>query len=366
MSFPLSLETTYDELMAYKMANIDNSLDKREVTSMIFNATAANSLESVQMLFTMANLTNMLFADTAPREELVRRAAERGMSPSPSTPAIRKGVFNIDVPIGSRFSIENVNYTVLEKIDPLVLGEFTLEAETAGTIGNAYSGTLIPISYISGLSTATLTDILIPGEDEESTEAFRTRYFDSFQAAAFGGNRADYKSKVNSIPGVGGVRIYRAWNGGGTVKLVIVDSQFKPASSILVDNVQEIMDPLSLQGEGIGIAPIDHIVTVVSAGSEIVDVGLTITYESGYSWPDVEQQVKNAIDEYFDSLSEVWASASTYQDDQSDTIVRISQIEFRILTIPGILDITNTTLNGVSSNLTIDKEDIPIRGNVVG
>lgn len=362
----IRLDTTYEELMDYKMNNISDELDKREVTSMIFNATAANSGESVQMLFVMSNMSDMLFADTAPREYLSRRAAERGLIPEPATFAVRKGVFNIDVPIGSRFSIENINYTVTEKIDPLVNGEFQLLAETPGIVGNIYFGTLIPVSYISGLETAQLTDILIPGEDEESTESLRKRYFDSFNAAAFGGNRADYKTKVNAIPGVGGVRIYRAWNGGGTVALYIVDSQFKEASSVLIEQVQQIIDPIGLEGEGVGLAPIDHIVTVFSAIPTSIDVALTITYEVGYTWVDIEQQVKGAIDAYFEEISEIWASASTYQEDENPSIVRISQIESRIINIPGVVDITNTLLNGNPSNVTVPKQNIPIRGNVSG
>ena len=54
--------------------------------------------------------------------------------------------------------------------------------------------------------------MVIPGEDEEDTEVFRQRYMDSLNAQAFGGNRADYLEKVNAIPGVGGVKVYRVWN----------------------------------------------------------------------------------------------------------------------------------------------------------
>lgn len=42
-----------------------------------------------------------------------------------------------------------------------------------GIIGNQYLGQMIPIEYIDGLETATLTEILIPGEDEEDTEVLR-------------------------------------------------------------------------------------------------------------------------------------------------------------------------------------------------
>ncbi|MGO0916431.1 hypothetical protein ACTPEM_25475, partial [Clostridioides difficile] len=42
-------------------------------------------------------------------------------------------------------------------------------------------------------------------------------------------------------------------------------------------------------------------------------------------------------------------------------IVRISQIETRLLSIDGVLDITNTMINEVKSNLTIDSNSIVVR-----
>ena len=40
--------------------------------------------------------------------------------------------------------------------------------------------------------------------------------FDSMDAQSFGGNVADYKERVNAMNGVGGVKVYPVWNGGGT------------------------------------------------------------------------------------------------------------------------------------------------------
>ena len=91
-------------------------------------------------------------------------------------------------------------------------GKYEITCETAGEVGNDYGATVIPIEYVDGLETCTITALLIPGEDEEDTEVFRQRYFDSLNAQAFGGNQIDYTEKVNAIPGVGGVKVYRAWN----------------------------------------------------------------------------------------------------------------------------------------------------------
>ncbi|MEL0873559.1 phage tail protein, partial [Clostridioides difficile] len=53
-------------------------------------------------------------------------------------------------------------------------------------------------------------------------------------------------------------------------------------------------------------------------------------------------------------------------EDEENLIVRISQIETRLLSIDGVLDITNTMINSIASNLNVDKDSIVLRGEVVG
>ena len=111
--------------------------------------------------------------------------------------------------MNTRFSIGELNYYVSADRGS---GKYEITCETAGEAGNDYTGTVIPIEYVDGLETCSISAVVIPGEDEEDTEVFRQRYMDSLNAQAFGGNRADYLEKVNAIPGVGGVKVYRVWN----------------------------------------------------------------------------------------------------------------------------------------------------------
>jgi uncharacterized phage protein gp47/JayE len=355
-------DITYEDLLQQKLDAIDDDIDKRE-GSIVFNALAGNSVEAQLLYIALDSILNETFADTATRENLIKRAAERGLSPEPATKARLKGVFNIDVPIGSRFSSDDFNYQVIERV---AQGEFVLECETPGNEGNLYFGTLVPIEYIDGLTSAELTEVLIPGEDEEETEVFRERYFNSYDSTAFGGNRKDYKDKVGALQGVGGVRVYRAWNGGGTVKLVIINSQFEAPTQTLIDEIQEAVDPMEQQGEGVGIAPIDHIVTVFPVNQTSIDITLNITYQNGWTWADIEANVQSTIDGYFKELAEEWAKSKDYAGDHTGVIVRISQIETRLLGVAGVMDIADTLLNGGTSNIQLDKESIPIRGVAIG
>ena len=46
------------------------------------------------------------------------------------------------------------------------------------------------------------------------------------------------------------------------------------------------------------------------------------------------------------------------------TVVRISQIENKILGVPAVLDIADTTLDGLPQNIQMEEDKIPILGEV--
>lgn len=346
---------TFESILQRMLSRVPDTLDKRE-GSIIYNALAPAALELQNMYIELDVILNETFADTASRENLIKRAAERGVTPDKATYAILKGEFNIDVPIGSRFSCDDLNYTTLEKIED---HKYKLQCETLGVEGNKHFGQLIPTEYIDKLETAELIELLIPGEDEEETESLRQKYYNTLESESFGGNVADYKEKVNKISGVGGVKVYRAWNGGGTVKLVIINSNFEKPSNELINSTQTIIDPLQNQGEGLGIAPIGHVVTVDGVSSETINIASTITYQEGWNFEASKPYIEKAIDDYFSELNKTWA-------DNDNLIVRISQIETRLLNVAGILDIANTSINGVQENYVADKDSILKRGEIVG
>lgn len=350
---------TYEAIMARVLARVSPDTDTRE-GSVIWDATAPASLEMAILYSALDFILSATFADTAPRPYLIKRAAERGLAPKPATSAVFRGEFDKEVAIGSRFSLENLNYIVTERIEETgALFAYRVQCETPGAIGNTLFGSLIPIEYIDGLTSAELSELLIPGADEEETEAFRRRYMDSLKSQAFGGNIADYEEKVLALPGIGAVKVFPTWNGGGTVKLVVLDSAYGVPTDDLIMDVQDAIDPPDGHGEGLGLAPIGHTVTVEGARSAAVDISLTLTYQAGWDWAVTEGYVLEAIDAYFGELARDWQGADALT-------VRVSQIETRILDCPGITDIRDTLLNGTAGNLTLDAVHIPVRGVVSG
>lgn len=351
---------TFDFIMQRMLNRVPNNIDKRE-GSIIYDALAPACAEIAQLYIELDLTYRLTFADTATGVYLTRRAMERGIIRRDATKAIRLGKFYnsdndlMDVPLNSRYSIDGAIFKVTKQQS---LGNFEMECETAGTIGNILFGDMMPLENVQGLRRAELADILIPAEDVETDEQLRKRYFESLNATAFGGNVADYQQKTLAIHGVGAVKIFPVWNGGGTVKVVFLDSEFNNPSQTLIDLVQTTLDPTQNNGEGLGLAPIGHVVTVKGVDEVNIDISFTLTFESGYTWADVEEQVNLAIEGYFLSLKQNWQSGDTL-------VVRISQIESQILNVTGIVDITGTTLNGGTINITLQTEEIPKIGTVI-
>lgn len=349
---------TFESIMESLLERVPSSMDKRE-GSVIWDALAPCAVELQNAYIALDTILNETFADTATLFYLKKRAAERGVNQIMATKAILQGEFtpsDLELSIGARFSCDKLNYIITEKVRD---GVYKLECETAGIEGNTYFGTLIPIEYVEGLETANLTELLIPAEDDEDVESLRQRYFDSLTSQAYGGNIADYKEKTKAIQGVGAVKVTPVWNGGGTVKLTIMDSTFSVPSEELVEAVKIAADPYPNEGKGYGFAPIGHVVTVNGVETVTVNINTNITYQSGWSWDSTKSYILKAIDDYFGEVSREW-------EDSNNLIVRISQLESKILACEGVLDIQGTTLNSSTSNLSLAANEIPVRGTVNG
>lgn len=403
-------DRTYETLVKRALARVPPTMDKRE-GSMVFNGVAPSMAELAQLYIGLDFVFKATYILTAPREYLIKRASDRNMAPYPASAAVYRAEFNQEVPEGTRFSCEDVNFIVTGRMAPeddTSTGlSHRVTCETVGAATNHYSGPLIPVEYLDGLTRAELVELLIPGDDEEETEKFRQRVLDSFQSQAFGGNQADYREKVLAIPGVSAVKVHPVWNEdlrpasfvpgeevtawyeasvgaleasvaawltgvytaashklltvGGAVRLVIMASNDAAPTETLLEEVQNRIDPTQNAGEGLGLAPIGHVVRVEGVTPEPVDVELHLTYAPGWSWEAVKSYVEGVIDNYFVELAKTWASSDFL-------VVRISQIESRILAgcATMITDIGGTKINGVESNLALDADSVPVRGEVSG
>lgn len=350
----LYADNEFDDVMGNLMSRVPDDIDKRE-GSVIYDALAPVAIELMLLYYEYFDTVKNSFGITADRPSLILRALDRDVHIKEATHSIVKGVFNREIPQGYRFNYEKLNFRVEDYLgvdEKRNLYLYKLRAEEPGAIGNVAFGNLTPIDEIGNLSYAKIEGVLTPGADAEDTEAFRRRYYDSIKRSDYGGNIEDYKRKVTAIDGVGAVKVYPVWNGGGTVKLVIQNSEYKTPSKEMIDDVQTKVDPVMNHGKGMGIAPIGHTVTVT--GAVRMPIKVKTTYEKAVSSDQsvIEGKIQSKINRYMEELAEKWWESTA-------TIIRISRIESLILEVDGVIDVKNTSINGKEENLQLNDEAYP-------
>lgn len=346
-------DQTYEALLERMLERVPEGLDKRE-GSIIYDALAPAAAELAQMYVELEVNNNLFFPDTAEGEYLERSIAWTGITRQPAGKAqlgarfYASGNLPLDIPLGSRFSLGLLHYNAAEKLAP---GTYRLESETAGTEGNQYSGVLLPVDYIPGLARGEVTALLVPGTDAERDEALRQRFFDSARRPATSGNKYHYMEWAQQIQGVGGARIFPLWAGPKTVKVVIVNTEHRPASALLVSEVQQYIDPAPGMGEGQ--APVGAVVTVEAAAGKVVDVSAKVTLAAGY-----------ALQPVVDAFT---AGLEKYRKEKAFNATYISQsvIGALLLDTEGVMDYSGLKLNGGTANIALQETEVPLFGNVL-
>lgn len=333
---------TEEVILQRMMDRVPSSMDKRE-GSIIHDALAPTAIEHQLLYIDLDTFLREVFTDKASREYLVKRAAERNIIPHPATAAVWKASFTpkaLEVENGTRFNCDNLNLAVTRKIDD---GIYELTCETAGSIGNGCQGKLIPINYVTGLETAELAELVIPGNDEEETEAFRERYLTILRKPSTSGNIYDYYNWAMACKGVGAAKIFPLAYGPGTVKVVIADEDKTAATPALLKVVKDYIEEMR---------PIGATVTIASAEEMPVNVMGRVKLKNGINLGEAQVAFRKAFDAFL-------------KDNAFDiSYVGYARIGNILLETAGVEDYTDLTINGYDHNIELTDEQIAVIGTV--
>jgi len=344
---------SYSSILQRMLDSVPDDVDKRP-GSVIYDALAPAAMELASVYSSLDVILGNIFAKTADGEYLEAKVADFGLTRNVASSAVRKGMFYdssgnpFDIPIGSRFSNGGLNYIVISR---LTIGQFEISCETAGAVGNQSFGTLLPLDYIPGLSAASLADVLIPGDDEETDDELRARFLQQVSQPSTSGNKADYMKWALDVDGVGGSEVIPLWNGPGTVKVVIIDSSKQPASIQLIQNVQNYICPISQTGDGQ--APVGANVTVAAATAVTINVTASIVLDGSRSLSQINSDFDAALVDYISSLAFA-----------ADPSVKSAKVGALLLNVQGVQDYSNLVLNGNPGNVMIGSGAVAVKGTV--
>ncbi len=351
-------DMTFNRLLEEGKAQISDDILKGE-GSLVHNALAVMAFELEKLYIQADYIMRQADPARADYENLVTLAAARAIFPEEATCAQVRMVADADVPSGARFSLSAHSYVVVEELGDMV-HSYLMQCEQPGSSSNGLSGKLTPITHVDGLTRAEITEILVAGRDADGRDALYRKYMNSFRESSFGGNVTEYKEHLTAFEGIGGAKIYPVWDGPGTVRCVLIGSDYRPVSGYLVEQIQQAMCPAP--EAGYGIAPIGHRVTVVSVTGVEINLETQVTFRNGYSWEILREQISDAVREYLVSVCREWPSGGP--DDHGT--VYVSRTEAAILGVKGVKDVAGTRINGAEGNLVLGSDEVPIPGEVIG
>lgn len=330
-------EMTYENILQQMLSHVTSDVDKRE-GSVIYDALAPAAYFLADQYFQLEHFLDLVLPDTAVGEYLDRVVSGYGVTRKAASAAVRKIIASGAVSIGTRWAIHNVVYKVISQLEE---NTYEAECEETGSIGNLYSGTLEPLSLISGV-TAELTDIIQEGTDEETDTALRQRLYGKVQQPATSGNAYHYRQWALEVPGIGDAKVFPLDSGPGTVTVLIVDADHKINTS-MEQTVSEYMET---------VRPIGASVTISSPEKCAVAVNANLLLDGTKTLSDVITAFKSNLGDYLDSLI------------FKDYRVSYAKVGSILLSTDGVQDYDNLRLNDTTGNVTVGTKEIPILGAV--
>ncbi len=330
--------------------NVKNTVDKTQ-NSLVHDALSPAAIEFALMYMELEEVANKLDVENLSGEELERFIYQRtGIERKPATKATTvvtiSGQEGAKISKGDLVGADTVNFISIEDKTIGPTGQMTVlvECEIPGTVGNVPTGAIryFPVS-IPGLTSVTNLEPVVNGYDAESDEELRQRYYKKIRTPSISGNKHHYIQWAKEITGVGDARVVPLWNGPGTVKVVIIDSNKQPASNDLVQAVKEHIEEER---------PIGANVTIVSAVSHPIYIELTEIIDEMHTIQQIREKIEENIKKY---LKEIAFKAN---------FISYAQIGKTILETEGVLDYSGLTINENISNISLGYEEVPVLGEV--
>lgn len=293
-------------------------------------------------------------------------AKEVGLSRKPANAASGSvtvtGIAGTRIPVGFIFAVPAIGETAATEyrvtsstiISPDGTADVPIEAVIPGTAGNAIADTIVIMATpMTGITGITNPDPITGGTEEESDDELWQR-IDAVNISAgnsFVGNDADYKRWAEEVSGVGTALVIPEWNGAGTVKIVLLDSNGEIANAAIVAAVYDyIVSPNNRLERK---APIGATVTVAAPMRLEISYAFVLTLAAGYD-------VETVVDVFKAELLRYYAEA------KDEGIVRYTRVAAVLAGITGVLDYSGLTMNEATANISIDEDEYPVTGTVTG
>ena len=132
--------------------------------------------------------------------------------------------------------------------------------------------------------------------------------------------------------------------------MVITSAENDEVSTELVKSVKEILDPVKTEGQGDGLAPVGHIVSVNSVNLKGVTINIDWLLQNGADEATVTIKANDIIKDYIKEVNAKW-------EDNTSLTISSYQLIARLAEIKEIQDIASLTFGDNTTRILEAKED---------
>ncbi|MBU3098752.1 MULTISPECIES: baseplate J/gp47 family protein [Clostridium] len=342
------MNDTSKVIQARLLSNIDDTYDKTE-GSFVYDVEKPLSIELETAYADQNSILDLGFADTSTGIYLNKIVGAYGITRKLATysgnPVTVVGAVGTVINIGDKVASDTVNFTFIESktIGATGIANVNVKCEMVGTVGNVAIGAIkyFPVT-LAGLISVTNTEALTSGYEEETDEQLRERYWEKVRSPSTSGNSAQYKLWAMSVVGVGDAKVTPLWNGNGTVKVAIIDSNKREADTELITLVSKYIED---------VRPIGATITVLSGIEKDINISVKLSIDTNkYTIETVTMAIKDSLTQYFKNI----AFLTTY--------VSYAKIGNLLFNVNGVLDYNNLLINNGVINVEIADEEIAVLG----
>ncbi len=330
-------DRTYETLMKEALSIITSDIDKQE-GSLIMTALSPCIYKLAETYVQLDALIDLVSGDTATGEYLDRVVSDYGITRKSPTYAYRKVITSGEVEISKRWSLNETTYEIIELLSTNV---YKAKCEQLGSIGNIYSGILEPIDFVNGV-TATLSEIITSGEDTETDDNLRLRFYNKVRTPGTSGNADHYKQWALEVSGCGDAKVFPLANGHGTVKILVVDENMEIDTNLPATVAQYVET----------VRPIGATVTVESPGSKAINITANIRLDGSEILANVKEAFTTTVTSYL---------KETVFDIYSVSYAKIGSI---LLSTSGVQDYDSLLVNAGTANITIADSEMAMIGTI--
>lgn len=338
-----------EQILSRLLSKISDEFDKA-VGSFFYDVNKPVSDEIADIRIRNEEILKNGFALTAEGVYLDNKVAEQGIQRKPATYSSVKvtitGTPGASIAEGDKVASDTITFTVTETKEIDETGSVVVSAicDVPGKIGNVPVGAInrFPVT-LSGLVSVINTEAATDGFDEETDDELRRRYFEKVSLPATSGSKYHYVMWAKEVSGVGDAKCLPLWNGNGTVKVIIINSDKGIASEELIMEVSQHIEENR---------PIGAEVTVESAAPLVIDISVSLILANGIDADTAKEKVSESITKYLQKN----AFSSTY--------ISYAQIGGCILSCDEVKDYGNLTMNGGIENIPVSDTQVPVLGGI--